>query len=227
MKAMILAAGLGKRLRPLTDNVPKPMVQVGGKHLIAYHLENLAQAGFKEVVINTSYLADKIEEYVQTGEKWGLSVQFSREDAPLETAGGIAKALPLLCAQGETQFAVVNADVWTDYDYSALRDIKLADSLGHLVLIDNPAFKARGDFGFMADSNLICNEAEHTFSGISVLHKDLFQGVQSNAPAALAPLFRKAIEEQKFIGEHFLGRWFDCGTLERHTQLQKFLTELG
>jgi MurNAc alpha-1-phosphate uridylyltransferase len=207
MKAMILAAGRGERLRPLTDSTPKPLLQVQGKSLIVYHLEALARAGFTEVVINLSWLGDQIREFLGGGAPFGVSIEYSEEAAALETAGGILQALPLL---GE-RFVVVNADVFTDYDFSKL---KTADRLAHLVLVDNPEHNDSGDFSL--DGTTVGNRGaeQHTFSGIAQYHRDFFSGL-TPGKQALAPLLRAAADKGEVSGELFTGNWIDIGTAER------------
>ena len=216
MKAMILAAGRGERLRPLTDGTPKPLLQVRGKPLIEYHLEALARAGFDEIVINLSWLGEQISAHLGDGAGFGLRIAYSEEATALETAGGILQALPLL---GE-RFVVVNGDVFTDYDFSRLRasDILAQDSLAHLVLVENPAHNRGGDFNL--DGAAVGNDAEprHTFSGIAQYHRRFFEGLEPGKQA-LAPLLRRACDRGQVSGELFAGEWIDIGTAERLAQL--------
>jgi len=207
MKAMILAAGRGERLRPLTDTTPKPLLQVDGKALIEYHLEALVRAGFDEVVINLSWLGEQIRDRLGDGTAYGLSIEYSEEPTALETAGGIVQALPLL---GE-RFVVVNADIFTDYDFTRLRTI---DSLAHLVLVDNPDHHARGDFSLQGTTVGNDEKGRHTFSGISLYHRDFFTELPTGKQA-LAPLLRAAIAKGQVSGELFQGKWIDIGTAER------------
>jgi MurNAc alpha-1-phosphate uridylyltransferase len=207
MKAMILAAGRGERLRPLTDTTPKPLLQIAGKPLIAYHLEALARAGFSEVVINISWLGEQIRARLGDGAAFGLSIEYSEEPAALETAGGIVQALPLL---GE-RFVVVNADIFTDYDFSRLRAI---DSPAHLVLVDNPDHHAGGDFSLQGTTVGDDQSGRHTFSGISQYHRDFFAELP-HGKQALAPLLHAAIARGRVSGELFQGTWVDIGTAER------------
>ncbi|OGV77065.1 MAG: mannose-1-phosphate guanylyltransferase [Methylotenera sp. RIFCSPLOWO2_02_FULL_45_14] len=216
MKAMILAAGRGERMRPLTDHTPKPLLKVGGKPLIVWHLERLAQAGFKQVVINHAHLGEQIEVVLGDGSQWGLHIQYSPEKIALETAGGIANALPLL---GSEPFLVVNGDIFTEVDFA---NIKLApNNLAHLVLVDNPPQHSQGDFVYDDDGVLKSDHTENsaksklTFSGVGVYHPSLFASVQRGDPAKLAPLLRQAIAENKASAEHFQGVWHDIGTPER------------
>ncbi len=224
MKAMILAAGRGVRMRPLTDATPKSLLAVGGKALIVWHLEKLARAGFTEAVINHAHLGDMIEAALGDGSRFGLSIRYSPEREALETAGGIALALPLL---GPTPFLVINADVYSDYDFSALARVNLRDRLAHLVLADNPPQHPRGDFAL--ESGRVCESGERmlTFSGIGVYAPRLFGGIPPRSKVALAPLLRKAIAADRVSGEHYQGRWHDIGTAERLQALDEKLRGCG
>jgi N-acetyl-alpha-D-muramate 1-phosphate uridylyltransferase len=212
MKVMILAAGRGERLRPLTDTTPKSLLAVGGKPLIVWHLEKLARSGFTEAVINHAHLGVMIESGLGDGSNFGLAIRYSPEREALETAGGIALALPLL---GPDPFLVINADVYTDYDFSTLRGLRLADKLAHLVLVDNPAQHPRGDFALGAGRVRESGNPMLTFSGIGVYAPRLFGGIPSRAKVPLAPLLRKAMAAERVSGEHYRGRWHDIGTAER------------
>lgn len=212
MKAMILAAGRGVRMRPLTDTTPKSLLAVGGKPLIVWQLEKLARAGFGEAVINHAHLGDMIEAALGDGSRYGLSIRYSPEREALETAGGIALALPLL---GAEPFLVINADIYSDYDFSALARLDLQDRLAHLVLVDNPPQHPRGDFALDAGRVREAGERLLTFSGIGVYAPRLFGGIPAKAKVALAPLLRKAMAAERVSGEHYHGRWHDIGTAER------------
>ena len=212
MKAMILAAGRGVRMRPLTDTTPKSLLAVGGKPLIAWQLEKLARAGFTEVVINHAHLGNMLEAALGDGSRFGLSISYSPEREALETAGGIVLALRLL---GTEPFLVVNADVYSDYDFSALARVDLRDRLAHLVLVDNPQQHPRGDFALDAGSVRETGENLLTFSGIGVYAPHLFGGIPPGAKVPLAPLLRKAMAAKRVSGEHYRGRWHDIGTTER------------
>ena len=212
MKAMILAAGRGVRMRPLTDTTPKPLLPVGGKPLIAWQLEKLARAGFAEVVINHAHLGQLVEAALGDGSRFGLSIRYSAEGEALETAGGIALALPLL---GAEPFLVINADIYSDYDYSMLPGLLLADRLAHLVLVDNPPQHPRGDFALEAGRVREAGRRMLTFSGIGVYAPRLFGGIPPGAKVPLAPLLRKAMGADRVSGEHYRGRWHDVGTAER------------
>ena len=219
MKAMILAAGRGERMRPLTDHIPKPLLKVGGKSLIVWHLERLAKAGFKEVVINHAHLGEQIEQALGDGSVWGLNVQYSPETSALETAGGIANALPLL---GDAPFLVVNGDVFTEIDFGALQLV--SPNLAHLVMVDNPPQHPDGDF--VVDSGKVTNQGNHklTFSGIGIYHPALFVDVERGKAAKLAPLLRSAMIKGLVTGEHYQGVWHDIGTPERLSFLDKQLS---
>ncbi|MBE0622933.1 MAG: nucleotidyltransferase family protein [Burkholderiales bacterium] len=212
MKAMILAAGRGVRMRPLTDTRPKSLLAVGGKPLIVWHLEKLAHAGFTEAVINHAHLGHMIEAELGDGSPFGINIRYSPEPEALETAGGIARALHML---GEKPFLVINADIYSDYDFATLAGLDLGDRLAHLVLVDNPPQHPRGDFALEAGSVRESGERLLTFSGIGVYAPRLFAGIPPNAKVPLAPLLRKAMAAERVSGEHYLGRWHDIGTAER------------
>jgi MurNAc alpha-1-phosphate uridylyltransferase len=217
---MILAAGRGERMRPLTDTMPKPLLAVAGKPLIVWHIERLAAAGFRELVINHAYLGQQIEDALGNGEHWGVSITYSAEGTALETAGGIAKALPLL---GDQPFVVVNGDVYTDYDFSRLLAGLATGGLGHLVLVDNPPQHPQGDFGFMDGEITVEATVKLTFSGIGLYHPALFAKVPHDCPAKLAPILKDAIHAGKLTAEHYQGVWHDIGTPERLAQLDQQL----
>jgi len=210
MKAMILAAGRGERLRPLTDSLPKPLLEVQGKPLIVHHLEALSRAGFSEIVINLSWLGDQIRALLGNGEAFGLAIEYSEEPEALETAGGIVQALPLL---GE-RFVVINADIFTDYDFANLKQ----DSIAHLVLVENPRHHADGDFTLTESTIGTEGSPRYTFSGISQYHRSFFAGL-SPGKQALAPLLFAAAAKQQVTGELFHGSWSDIGTAERVADL--------
>ena len=219
MKAMILAAGRGERLRPLTDVTPKPLLRAGGKALIEYIIESLAAAGFRELVINRAHLGDKLEAYLGDGRRHGVQIAWSREpEGALETGGGIHQALPLLDSD---YFLVVNADIWTDYPFARLH--RPLSGLAHLVLVDNPAQHRQGDFVLNGDKVSAEGSPRLTFSGIGVYHRDLFRDC---APGRfpLAPLLRTAMHAGNIYGEHYEGVWSDIGTAERLTELDRLLS---
>ena len=212
MKAMILAAGRGERMRPLTDTIPKPLLHVDNKPLIVHHIEKLAHNGFKEIVINIAHLGQQIVDSLGNGSKWGVKIYYSdeRESGALESAGGIKKALTLL---GDEPFLVVNGDVFCDYEFDA--DFELKESLAHLILVSNPSHNIQGDFGLDGEQKLINKDAiQYTFSGIGYYNPELFSSLDS-AKKPLAPLLREAIAEKKVSGELYSGEWHDIGTPQR------------
>lgn len=211
MKAMILAAGRGERMRPLTDTTPKPLLNVAGKALIDYSIENLQQAGFTDIVINLAHLGQQIKDHCGDGRRWQVSIRYSDEgEIALETAGGIAKALPLL---GDKPFLVINADIICDYPLARLREQSIA--LAHLVLIDNPTHHPQGDFS-LTDKGWLLEQGEEkfTFSGIGVYHPKLFVDLPA-APLKLRPVLTHAMRQQQVSGEKFDGLWLDIGTPQR------------
>lgn len=220
MRAMILAAGRGERMRPLTDYTPKPLLMAGGKPLIVWHIERLAAAGITELVINHAHLGQQIEDALGDGQQWQVTIRYSAEGTALETAGGIAYALPLL---GDAPFLVVNGDVFTDIDYASLA--LPTGKLAHLVMVDNPPQHAAGDFAlqhglvFESDANRL------TFSGVGVYHPSLFDSVQHGQAAKLAPLLKAAMQQQRVTGQHHHGLWHDIGTPERLEQLDHWLSK--
>ncbi|GGY80730.1 mannose-1-phosphate guanylyltransferase [Cellvibrio zantedeschiae] len=215
-KAMILAAGLGQRMRPLTDNLPKPMLAAGGKPLLQYHLEALANAGVNEVIINLAYLGEKIRAFVGSGESFGLSVKYSEEPEPLETAGALLNALHLL---GDEPFLLINGDVWTDYPLGTLatRDLD-ADTLAHLVLVPNPEFHPAGDFSPNPSGRLEDNPQleKYTFAGISLIHPRLIRDYPNKrVKFPLGEVLRAGIAQSQISAEIYRGKWSDVGTPER------------
>lgn len=219
MKAMILAAGRGERMRPLTDTCPKPLLPVAGTPLLFWHLQKLAHIGVQDVVINTAWLGESLVNAIGSGEAWGLNVHWSHEPpGGLETAGGIIQALPQLDSE---PFIVVNGDIWTDLDFAQL-PLTLEGALGHLVLVTNPPHNPQGDFALSAKGRIQRDGNKHTFSGVSVLSPELFKGL---APGyrALRPIFEQAIEENKLTGCHYSGKWTDVGTPERLAELEQAL----
>ncbi len=219
MKAMILAAGKGERMRPLTLTTPKPLVRAAGVPLIEYHLRALAAAGFNEVIINHAWLGQQIEDHLGDGSRFGLSIQYSPEGEPLETGGGIFRALSLL---GDDAFLVVNGDIWTDYDFSVLH--QPINGLAHLVLADNPPHHPKGDFTLI-DGKVQDGEPDAqtlTYSGIAVLHPQLFDGCSDGA-FKLAPLLRNAMAKGEVTGERLKGHWVDVGTYERLAEAEALI----
>ena len=218
---MILAAGRGERMRPLTDSTPKPLLVVGGKPLIVWHIENLARAGYRQLVINHAHLGQAIEHALGNGAEWGVSIRYSAEGEgrALETGGGIFNALGLL---GDGPFLVVNGDVWSRYDFS--RAVLPGGRLAQLVLVDNPAHHPDGDFALDAAGE-VRNEGSprFTFSGIGVYHPALFRDCRPG-PFPLAPLLRSAVDDGKVGGEYYRGAWTDVGTPARYMTLDKTIT---
>jgi MurNAc alpha-1-phosphate uridylyltransferase len=216
---MILAAGRGERMRPLTDHTPKPLLPAGGKPLIVWHIERLVKAGITELVINHAHLGMQIEQALGDGSQFGARIRYSNEGTALETAGGIANALHLL---GEQPFAVVNGDVYCDYDFSHLpsRAAALANSadMAHLVLVDNPEHNLKGDFG-LHDGRITDAAPKLTFSGIGLYKPQLLASIPRGTKAALAPLLREQIALSSVSGEHHRGTWIDVGTPQRLADL--------
>ncbi len=217
MRAMILAAGLGTRLRPLTLQTPKPLLVVGGKPLIVWHIEALKTAGVTQIVINTAWLADKLVQALGDGSAFGVKIHWSHENEPLETAGGIQKALPML---GSEPFILVNGDVWTRFDFNVLVHKNLDMDLGHLVLVKNPPQHPHGDFMLREDRLLRSGLDQLTFSGISLLSPQLFESLPAGK-AALAPILRHAMDLGKISGECMRDHWVDVGTVERLNELDQ------
>jgi MurNAc alpha-1-phosphate uridylyltransferase len=222
---MILAAGRGERMRPLTDELPKPLLPVAGKPLIAWSIERLARAGFNDLVINHAHLGARIEDALGDGTAWGVRIRYSREDEALETAGGIAFALQLL---GVAPFLVVNGDIYCEYDFLACeeraRDIERGGDLAHLVLVPNPDHRPEGDFE-LAGRRVIERGGERlTFAGIGIYSRALFAGIAPGTKVKLAPLLIDAIRDGRVGGERFDGRWVDVGTPRRLLALQAELT---
>ena len=226
MKALIFAAGLGERMRPLTDTTPKPLLQVGGKRLIEWHLEKLAACGIDDVVINTSWLATQFPEVLGDGARWGLRIRYSYEGAtPLETGGGMLHALPLL---GDEPFLLVNGDVWTDLDFAGLP--REPEGLAHLVMVDCPPQATQGDFALDADGHVRSDGPQRlTYAGIGVYRPQLMDGWREHSRDAaaddtpprfrLAPILRAHMADGRIHGRHHRGRWTDVGTPERLARL--------
>jgi MurNAc alpha-1-phosphate uridylyltransferase len=221
MKVMILAAGRGERMRPLTDHTPKPLLQVAGKAIIEHTLLQLVNAGFTEIVINHAYLGQQIEEHLGQGDRYGAHICYSPEgELGLETAGGIIHALPLL---GNEPFLVVNGDIATDFPFEVLHHQPV--NLAHLVLVDNPEHHTAGDFGLDAKGQLTLTSGEtFTFSGIGVYHPDLFKN-RPLGPCKLGEVIREGIRQQRVSGQKLKGFWMDIGTPERLNQLHEYYTQ--
>lgn len=217
MNVMILAAGRGERLRPLTDSVPKPLLEVAGKALLERHLERLARARYRNIVINVSHLADRITARFGDGSRLGLRIAWSAENEPLETAGGIAQARALL---GPDPFLLVNADIWCDYDFASLNGFALGQHHSHLVLVPNPPHHPAGDFSLGGRVVGNAPAPRYTYAGIAVVAPQLVAGIGAGQKAQLAPLWRAAAERGAVSGELFEGRWSDVGTPERLAALE-------
>ena len=218
MKAMVLAAGRGERMRPLTDTIPRPLLPVAGKPLIAYHLESLARAGFREVVINLSWLGERIRAALGDGRDFGVRITYSDEGpVPYETGGGILNALPLL---GPEPFLVVNGDTWTDIDFASLTLGPDADA--RLVLVPNPPHHPRGDFGLEGDLVVERDTDRFTYSGVGVFHPEFFAGCEPGR-FPLLPLLRRAIAARRLRGQLHRGEWLDVGSPERLAALEERL----
>lgn len=230
MKALVFAAGLGERMRPLTTHTPKPLLRAGGKPLIEWHLEKLAACGVREVVVNTSWLAEQFPRALGDGARWGLAIAYSHEGGtPLETGGGMLHALPLL---GQAPFVLVNGDVWTDYDFARLPREPAGDA--HLVMVDRPPQATHGDFALDGDG-FVRSQGAHplTYAGLGVYRARLFDGWRDHVTDAgaaespprfrLAPLLRAAMARDAVTGEHHRGRWTDVGTPQRLAELEAAL----
>lgn len=226
MKAMILAAGRGTRMAPLTDDCPKPLLPLAGKPLIVHHIEKLVAAGFDQIVINHAYLGEMIEQMLGDGSQYQCRIQYSAESEALETAGGIINALPLL---GQEPFLLINGDVWTSWNYARaavlIEELKQAPDLqGHLWLVDNPSHNPGGDFALTNNKRLSADVSEggFTFSGISVLSPVLFSGLSAGV-RPLAPLLREAMGMERLTGEMLNSHWVDVGTPQRLARLEQQL----
>ncbi len=218
-QAMILAAGRGERMRPLTDRTPKCLLEAGGKPLIQWHIEGLKTAGFADIAINHAWLGTQIESYLGDGQRFGVRIRYSCEGTALETAGGIAKALALL--DGE-HFVVVNGDIFTDYDFSALLPTVIATSSGataaHLILVSNPSHNTKGDFALDGDRVVCVAAPPYTFSGIGLYRRSFFANIVPGTRAALGPLLKQGIARGEVTGCKYDGQWLDVGTPERLAQ---------
>lgn len=221
MRAMILAAGRGSRMRPLTDHTHKGLLKVGGVPLLERHVLKLAAIGIKDIVINVSYLAEQIQHFLGTGQQYGVNIYYSIEEQPLEVGGGIINALPLL---GNEPFIAINCDVWTDYPLQNLASKLALD--GHIVLVKNPQHNANGDFCLHDEKILLIDSTQppnhhFTYAGIAVYHPELFQGFPNNHTVQpMLPILVKAIENQRLSGEYYDGLWSDIGTPARLSEVQ-------
>ena len=235
MKALIFAAGLGERMRPLTEHTPKPLLQAGGKPLIVWHLEKLAACGVRDVVINISWLADRFPDTLGDGARWNLRIVYSHEgERPLKTGGGMLHALPLL---GDSPFVLVNGDIWTDYDFARLP--RVPAGLAHLVMVDRPQHATHGDFALDESGHVRADGANRlTYAGLGVYRPQLLDGWRGSVgdePGAsadpprfkLAPILRAQMAVGAITGEHHRGRWTDVGTPQRLSELQDSLQQLG
>ena len=227
MKAMILAAGRGKRMRPLTDMTPKPLLKVGGKPLIVWQIERLSRAGFNDIVINHAWLGAQIEACLGDGRQWGVRITWSRENEALETAGGIAYARHYL---GEAPFLTVSADIYSEYDYSTL--IPILKEMGaphsqtdvHLVMVPNPPFHTQGDFGLTADGRITLEEgARLTYGNFCLQHPRIFKEIASGTYLPLYPVWKALIEQARVTGECFQGVWENVGTTDQLKALDERL----
>lgn len=227
MRAMILAAGRGERMRPLTDHTPKPLLSVGGKPLIQWHIERLVNSGIVDIVINHAWLGEKIEAALGDGRALGAHLHYSAESIALETAGGIANALPLL---GDQPFLVINGDVWCDWPIdtaqSHAHQMQALGCTAWLLLVDNPPHHPEGDFYLSTSTHVMLEgsssqQKKLTFAGVGIYSPSLFQALPRQQPAPLAPLLRKAMSDHHVIGTHYNGRWVDVGTPQRLADLDQ------
>jgi len=222
MKAMILSAGRGERLRPLTDHTPKPLLKAGKYRLIEYLIQSLVKAGFTELVINTAHLAEQFPEALGDGSQFGANINYSPEqEGGLETAGGIINALNLL---GDEPFLIVNGDIWTDFPFNQFTDFSLStDTLAHLVMVNNPEHNLQGDFSLSSGKVQRSEQQRYTYSGIGIYHPKLFSTHKAQR-LALKPILLKAIEQQQISGQLYRGEWSDIGTADRLEELNKKLS---
>jgi MurNAc alpha-1-phosphate uridylyltransferase len=222
MKVMILAAGRGERMRPLTDHTPKPLLRAGSKRLIEYLIEALVGAGFTDLVINHAHLGNQIEQLLGNGKRYGVQICYSPErEGGLETGGGIFQALSLL---GKGPFLVVNGDIWTDYSFARAR--RVPKGLAHLILVDNPSYYPQGDFALLGEQVIAEGIGRLTFSGMGIYRPELFAHCRPGR-FPLAPLLREAADQNLVTGEHYRGQWWDIGTPMRLRHLEKRLSGYG
>lgn len=217
MKAMILAAGRGKRMMPLTAELPKPMLKVAGKPLLEYHIERCKAAGIVDIVINLAWQGEKIKDYFGDGRQFGVSIVYSQEPPEgLETAGGIKHALPLLKNDSDS-FVIINGDIFTDYDVSSLTQLQLSEGEAHIVLVENPEHNKKGDFCL---AHQLLNQEKYTFSGIARYTETFFENVEQGF-VALGPILRAKLDEGVISTELYLGQWEDVGTPERLQEINQ------
>lgn len=224
---MILAAGRGERMRPLTDTLPKPLLEVGGKPLIVWHIERLAAVGITDIVINHAWLGHKFPEILGDGSQFGVDIQYSAEASGLETAGGIANALPLL---GEAPFLVINGDIWCDWNpmqvMAQLSPLEQGQIQAWLLMVNNPEHNPQGDFHLDSAGKLHSNgDPKLTFAGIGLYHPSLFRDITPGSVAKLAPILRHAMQQQQVLGSHYSGQWMDVGTPERLQEIDQALQQ--
>ena len=225
---MILAAGLGTRMRPLTLTTPKPLIQAMGKPLIVYQIENLVRAGITDIVINHAWLGEQIEQALGSGEQFGCTLRYSAEQDPLETAGGIRKALSMLRTEGSDQpFILVNGDVYLSQEYADLDLTLESDDLAKLWLVENPSWHMTGDFALSESRVSVDGENRLTFAGVSLQRPSQFESLALNEKAPLAPLLRRMIEQSRVAGAKLGGYWNDVGTVDRLADVEMFLKEAG
>ncbi|WP_230656432.1 N-acetylmuramate alpha-1-phosphate uridylyltransferase MurU [Psychrobacter sp. I-STPA10] len=229
-QAMILAAGKGTRLQPITNEIPKPLVKVGGQPLIVWHIKALKAAGITDITINTAWLSDKLMQAIGDGDDYGVNIHWSVEEEPLETAGGIFYALQTNKLKDEP-FILVNGDIWTTYDFAQLVDYEMsADQLAHLLMIDNPSHNGQGDFAIqngLASEQAIADAEKYTFSGISVMSPKLVAEQVVGQAAPLAPLLKKAMPKFQITAELIQDNWIDVGTPERLQQINDYIADKG
>jgi MurNAc alpha-1-phosphate uridylyltransferase len=214
-RAILLSAGRGERMRPLSDTIPKPLIPVHNKSLIIHHLEKLAAINIKEVIINISYLGDQIREVLGDGKKFNLKIIYSPEPEALETGGGIVKALPLL---GDEPFLVISSDIYTDFPYEKILNYRRNAILAYLILVPNPDYHSEGDFS-LGDNGLLTNTPQYTYANIGLYHPDFFRGCTPGR-FPLGPLIRQAIDLQQVSGELYKGLWYNAGTMEELKKIQ-------
>jgi N-acetyl-alpha-D-muramate 1-phosphate uridylyltransferase len=221
MKAMLLAAGRGSRMRPLTDEIPKPLLPIAGKPFIAYQLLKLANIGIKDIIINVSYRAKQIISTLEKGHAYGVNIEYSFEPRALDTGGGIVQALPLL---GDAPFLVLSADIWTEYPLEKLSQYSLSSAQAHLVLVDNPDFHPQGDFHLLPNKLLsLDNTSRFTFANCGIYHPSFFQNYNTGT-FPLGELLRTRIAEKKVTGEYYSGKWFNVGSLRELARFERYLS---